>query len=203
MTFTENSIWVAKQLFDRNKVTGSAANLSFLQPHGDMVITRSGSCFGRLTPADFAVIDSEDHVLSITKPSKEWPLHRALYKARPEVRCVLHTHSVYSVLWSMLEHADPDDIIPALTPYLKMRVGKVGLVDYAPPGSQELFDLFRQAIPRSDGFILKQHGVVIGAADPLEAFYNLEELEESARIAWEVHIARQNASVKFNIHPPL
>jgi len=65
-----------------------------------------------------------------------------------------------------------------------MRLGTVGLVPYAKPGSQELFGAFAQRLHRSDGFLLANHGPVVGGTDLFSAFYNLEELEESARVAW-------------------
>jgi ribulose-5-phosphate 4-epimerase/fuculose-1-phosphate aldolase len=67
-----------------------------------------------------------------------------------------------------------------------MRLGTVGLVPYAPPGSKELFALFTEHVKDSDGYLLKNHGPVVGAKDLMSAFACIEELEESARIAWEL-----------------
>lgn len=179
---TDHAIWVAKQLFDRDRVTGSSANLSFL--FGQRVyITGSGSCFGRLGPDDFAVLDLAGNILSERKPSKEWPLHLMIYKNKSGTGAVLHTHSTYSVLWSFHEFDSENDIIPEHTPYLKMKLGTVGLIPYEKPGSEALFDTFNKRIAASDGYILKQHGPVVAGKDILDAFYSLEELEESAKIA--------------------
>ncbi len=62
------------------------------------------------------------------KPSKEYPLHAMIYRYKPEMKGVVHTHSFYSVLWSCLEHEKKTDVIPAYTPYLKMKVGTVGII---------------------------------------------------------------------------
>ena len=78
------------------------------------------------------------------------------------------------------------DIMPEHTPYLKMKLGKVGLIPYAPPGSRELFQLFEEHMEGSDGYLLQNHGPVVGAASMMDAFYAIEELEESARIAWSL-----------------
>jgi len=67
-----------------------------------------------------------------------------------------------------------------------MRLGAVGLVPYAKPGSKELFQLFEERFQDSEGYLLENHGPVVGDKDILSAFYTLEELEESARIAWEL-----------------
>ena len=79
---------------------------------------------------------------------------------------------------------DETDVIPDHTPYLKMKLGKVGLVPYEKPGSQALFDAFEQRVMDSDGYLLKQHGAVVPGKSLMDAFFCLEELEESARIAW-------------------
>lgn len=180
-----DAIWVAKVLFDRNKATGSSANLSFLHD-GKIYITGSGTSFGRLSKEDFSVMDLDGNHLEGIKASKEFPLHATFYKKRSDVGAVLHTHSFYSTLWSCLEHEDPKNVIPNYTPYLRMRLGTVGLVPYAKPGSKELFQLFEERFQDSDGYLLENHGPVVGEKDILSAFYALEELEESARIAWEL-----------------
>ncbi len=67
----------------------------------------------------------------------------------------------------------------------------VGLVPYAKPGSAELFEAFKKCVGNSDGFLLAHHGPIVGGSSMMEAFYNLEELEESARIAWELQKDKQ------------
>ena len=122
--------------------------------------------------------------LSSGKPSKEWPLHLKVYQKKPGTGAVLHTHGTYGVLWSFVPAEDETDAIPDHTPYLKMKLGKVGLIPYEKPGSQALFDAFGQRVMDSDGYLLKQHGAVVPGKNLMDAFYCLEELEESARIAW-------------------
>jgi len=179
----EQAIWVGKSLFDRNKVSGSSANMSFV--HGDVIyITRSGSCFGNLTRQDFAQIDPDGKMLDEKIPSKEFPLHIIYYKNKISTQAVIHTHSVHSTLWSMLKHNDQIDIMPTYTPYLRMKLGRIGLVEYYPPGSEDLFQAFETHIHDADGFILKNHGPILGGKTIMDAFHILEELEESAKIAW-------------------
>lgn len=181
----EQAVWAAHSLFERGKTTGSSANMSF-RHEGKIYITASGSCFGTLRAEDFAVVSMDGTPLGERKPSKEWPLHLALFEKSPEIGAVIHTHSSYSVLWSFVPGLPEQDCIPDHTPYLKMKLGTVGTVPYEKPGSQALFDAFRQRVAQSDGFLLKNHGPVVPGKDVMDAFYCLEELEESARIAWEL-----------------
>lgn len=183
-----DAVWAAKSLFERGKTSGSSANLSFLHD-GSMYITKSGSCFGTLAPDQFAVMDMNGNCLSEHKPSKEWPLHLQIYQNKPSVGAVIHTHGTYSVLWSFVPAENEDDCIPAHTPYLKMKLGRVCTVPYEQPGSKELFAAFGERVANGDGYLLKQHGAVVPGKDVIDAFYCLEELEESAHIAWELRAA--------------
>lgn len=181
----EEALWVAHSLFQRGKASGSSANLSFRL--GDKIyVTGSGTCFGRLQAYEFSVMSMAGEHLEGIRPSKEFPLHHKLYLKDSSVEAVIHTHSTYATLWSCLPHTDVTDCVPGHTPYLNMKVGTIGLVPYAQPGSEELFGLFEQALPLSDGFLLGRHGPVVAGKSMLEAFYGLEELEDSCRIAWEL-----------------
>ena len=181
----EDAIWIGKELFERGKATGSSANLSFIHK-GNIYITGSGTCFGRLTKDSFSKMTFEGEHVGGIKPSKEFPLHKIYYDKSEKVQAVLHVHSTYATLYSFLEQENTTDIVKDYTPYLKMKVGTIGLVPFAKPGSKELFDYFAKAAPYSDGFLLAQHGPVVGGVSLMDAFYGMEELEESCRISWEI-----------------
>lgn len=179
----EKACWVAHALFNRGKVTGSTSNLS-IRFEDKVYISMSGGCFGTLTPDQFSCLSMTGEHLSGPKPSKEWPLHLTVFQKSPSIGAVLHTHSLYATLWSCLPAENEADCIPNITPYLKMKLGTVGLVPYAKPGSDELFSAFRKCVDLSDGWLLKQHGPVVPGKNIMDAFYGQEELEESCQIAW-------------------
>lgn len=179
----EQAVWIAHSLFERGKTAGSTANMSFRD--GDKIyVTGSGTCFGTLKKEEFAVIDMNGNHVDGIKPSKEYPLHLSLYQEKENIGAVIHTHSFYSTIWSCLKHKNEHDCIPKYTPYLKMKLGTVGLIPYEKPGSEALFQAFRERINDSDGYLLKNHGPVVGDKSLQDAFFALEELEESARVAW-------------------
>ncbi len=183
-----DAVWSGHSLFERNKTAGSSANMSFIHD-GKMYISQSGSCFGTLTGDQFAVMTLDGTCISENKPSKEWPLHLSIYQKKPDAGAVIHAHGTYAVLWSFVPFDDENDCIPPHTPYLKMKLGSVCTIPYEKPGSQALFDAFRRRIMNGDGYLLKQHGAVVPGKDIMDAFFCLEELEESARIAWELRQA--------------
>ena len=184
----QEAVWTAHTLFDRGKTNGTSANISFLD-EGVIYISRSGSCFGLLTEADLLAVPLEAETALFTgvhKPSKELTLHRLLYQAHPEVQAVIHTHAPYATLWSCLPHENIRNVIPAYTPYLKMKLGNVVAVPYAKPGSKELFTAFKNCLGPETGYLLSHHGPIVGGKDMLHAFECLEELEQSAFIAWNL-----------------
>lgn len=181
----EQAVWIAHSLFNRNKASGSSANMSFLHD-GKIYITASGTCFGTLKTDEFSVMSIDGEHISGPKASKEFPLHQMMYQKDEKIQAVVHTHSTFATLWSCLTHENVLDCVPDITPYLKMKVGTVGLVPYAKPGSKELFAFFADCLPKSDGFLLGRHGPIVGGKNLMDAFYGLEELEESCNIAWNL-----------------
>ena len=178
----QDAVWAAHSLFERGKTSGSSANMSFLHD-GVVYITASGSCFGTLTEEDFAAVTLDGTPLNNKKASKEFTLHKHYYEKDSAVQAVIHTHGPYAVQWSCRVFERDTDVIPNYTPYLRMKVGSIALVPYAPPGSDELFAAFKAALPKGDGYLLKNHGGIIGGKSVMDAFYGIEELEESARVA--------------------
>ncbi len=183
------SVEAAHLLFMRNRTSGASANMSFLLGER-MFVTASGTCFGNLKEDDFSEISLAGEHLAGRVPSKEWPAHLAMYRYCPGVQAVIHIHGRYGVLWSIMEHLDPNDCVPEHTPYLKMRVGRAGLVEYYTPGSRELFQALKERVLacKSPAYLLKRHGALVGGTSVMDAFYNLEELEESCALAWELAV---------------
>lgn len=190
---TEQAIWIAKTLFEGGYTRGSTGNLSF-RHENHIVMSASGCCFGRLCAEDFSRLDLSGNVISGKKPSKEYPLHLQVYQKNRDAGAVIHTHGRHSVLWSCLEGLCEEDCMPEITPYLHMKLGAVGLVPYAPPGSEALFHAFEQRLGQKSGWLLKRHGAIVSGGDLLSAFYACEELEETAYILWEL---RKETGVYF------
>ena len=193
---------IAKSCFDRNMGSGTTGNLSF-KHKGYIFITAGGTCFGFLTPEDFAAVPvNENSSLSTyteaekefteaalsRKPSKELKLHQLVYtrlmRDGIENGAVIHTHATYSVLWSCIPDLDADDCVPEITPYLDMKMGPCGLIPYEKPGSPELFAAFERLAGDHYGWLLAHHGLLTGGKDLMQAFGRSEELEETCKVAW-------------------
>jgi 3-dehydro-4-phosphotetronate decarboxylase len=170
-----------RSLYDRGLTPGSSGNISVRLPDG-MLITPTNSCLGRLDPDSISKLDSLGNLIEGKSPSKEAFLHLAYYRTRSNEQAVVHLHSTHSVAVSCLREIDPDNVLPPITAYYVMRVGRLPLVPYFAPGDMQLADAVALAVRASKGALLANHGPVIGGKDLESAVYAAEELEETAKL---------------------
>ncbi|TWU45140.1 L-fuculose phosphate aldolase [Novipirellula aureliae] len=170
-----------RSLYERGLTAGSSGNISVRLPDG-ILVTPTNCCLGRLDPDEISRLDSVGNLLSGKRPSKESFLHLAYYNARSKEQAVVHLHSTWSVAVSCLADIDPENVIPPITAYFVMRVGKLPLVPFFPPGDEQLAEAVASVAKSSRGALLANHGPVIGATDLDQAVYAIEELEETAKL---------------------
>jgi ribulose-5-phosphate 4-epimerase/fuculose-1-phosphate aldolase len=174
---------LARSMFARGLTGGASGNISARLPDGRLLVSPTGRSFGRLDPARLAVIGTDGRHLDGDPPTKEMPLHGAFYETRGGAGAVVHLHSTHSVALSMLPDTDPDNMLPPLTAYGIMRLGKVVLLPYFMPGDPAMGDAIRGLAGRRSAVVLANHGPVVAGKD-LEAATNaIEELEETAKLA--------------------
>ena len=175
-----------KSLFERGLSFGSAGNLSVRLDDG-WLMTPTNVSLGRLDPAQLARLDSKGKPIAGDAPTKEAALHIAMYEARQSCGAIVHLHSTHSVAVSCLADIDPDDALPPITAYFVMRVGKLKLLPYFPPGDPALAGAIGAVAARHSAVLLANHGPVV-AGTSLEAAMNAaEELEETAKLYLLLH----------------
>lgn len=172
---------IGKSIFERGLTHGSTGNIS-VRLDGCWLITPTNSCLGRLDPARVSKLAWDGTLLDGDKPSKEAFMHLAMYEQRAEMNAVVHLHSTHSVAVSVLEDIDQDDVLPPLTAYYLMRVGRLPLVPYFPPGEKSLAEAVRSYVSRHHALLLANHGPLLGASSLDAASDAVEELEETARL---------------------
>lgn len=168
-------------LFERGLTAGSSGNLSARLADG-FLVTPTNSCLGYLEPGKLSKLDLSGAHISGDKPTKEIPLHMAFYEARPQAAGVVHLHSTYATALSCLDDVDPADTIPAITPYVVMRVGRVPLLSYTHPGSAEVKPLVLAKAAEHAAVLLANHGPVVSGKSFRDAVFAAEELEETAKL---------------------
>jgi ribulose-5-phosphate 4-epimerase/fuculose-1-phosphate aldolase len=172
---------LAKSLYDRGYGCGSSGNISVLTEAG-MIVSPTNSCMGRLDPARLSLVGRDGAHLSGDAPSKEAFLHLAMYRERPEMTAVVHLHSTHSVAVSCLADVDPEDLLPPVTAYYVMRIGRLPLVPYFPPGDRALAEAVREKAKHHHAMLLANHGPVVAGKSLENAVYAAEELEETAKL---------------------
>ncbi len=173
----------ARSLFERGLTPGSSGNISARLSDGSLLVTPTGSSMGFLDPARISHLATDMTHLSGDAPTKEVPLHSAFYDTRVTTGAVVHLHSSHAVALSMLPDTDPDNALPALTPYAVMRLGKVQLLPFFLPGDPGMGDAVRGLAGRRSAVLLANHGPVVAGKDIEAAVYAMEELEETAKLA--------------------
>jgi ribulose-5-phosphate 4-epimerase/fuculose-1-phosphate aldolase len=172
---------VARSLFDRGYSFGTAGNIS-VRAGATILVTPTGSSMGSLTADALARVDCAGTVIGDIRPSKEAHFHLAIYRARPECGGVVHLHSTYATALACLRELDMEDALPALTPYYAMRVPKLPVVPYLPPGDPALAAEVEQRAAGTPALLLRNHGAIAAGTTLAEAAALAEELEEAARL---------------------
>jgi ribulose-5-phosphate 4-epimerase/fuculose-1-phosphate aldolase len=173
---------VGASLFRRGLTFGSTGNISVRLPDGGWLMTPTNASLGELDPARLCRLDADGRVVAGDKPTKEAFLHRVMYAARTDARAVVHLHSTHSVAVSCLHGLDHADCLPPLTAYYVMRVGRLPLVPYDPPGDESLAQAVAAVAGEHHAVLLSNHGPLVAGSSLENAMYATEELEETARI---------------------
>lgn len=173
---------VGKSLFDRGLTSGSTGNISVRLDDGSTLMTPTNASLGNLDPATLSLLDADGNHVTGDKPTKEAFLHRCMYCEREGANAVVHLHSTHSVAVSILANIDSTDVLPPLTAYYVMRVGKLPLVPYFPPGDFDLARAVAAAAGENHALLLANHGPVVAGTTLAEAQFAIEELEETAKL---------------------
>lgn len=173
---------MAKSLYDRGLTFGSTGNISVRLDDGGWLMTPTNASMGDLDPARLSRLDATGALIDGDPATKESFLHTTLYDHRPDARAVVHLHSTHSVAVSALAEVDPADVLPPITAYYIMRVGRLPLVPYFPPGDKALADAVGQLAGKHHAVLLANHGPVVAGTSLENAVYATEELEETAKL---------------------
>ena len=168
-------------IFARGLTAGSSGNISVRLEDG-WLMTPTNVSLGRLDPARLAKLDASGRCVDGDAPTKESFLHRVMYEERPSSRAVVHLHSTHSVAVSCLADTDPADVLPPITAYYIMRVGRLPLVPYFPPGDTTLAEAVRPLAGKHHAVLLANHGPIVAGTNLDAAANAIEELEETAKL---------------------
>ena len=181
---------VGRSLFERGYVHATAGNISVkLEDEPGFLITPTDACLGFLEPARLAWVGPDGAQRGGDPASKTLALHRRIYGADADARCVIHTHSTHLVALTLAGVWRTDAVLPPITPYVVMKVGHVPLIPYRRPGDPATADAVAAAIVAARSadrpiraVLLDRLGPNVWHRTPAQAMATLEELEETARV---------------------
>jgi len=173
---------VGASLFSRGLTFGSTGNISVRLDDGGWLMTPTNASLGALDPVRLSRLDPQGRLIAGEPSTKESFLHLAMYEQRRDCRAVVHLHSTHSVAVSILDGVDPTDVLPPLTAYFVMRVGRLPLVPYFAPGDKALAKAVGALAGQHHAVLLANHGPVVAGSSLANAQYAAEELEETAKL---------------------
>jgi L-fuculose-phosphate aldolase len=172
-------VLIIGRIYKYGMTTTSGGNLSILDPNGDIWITPGGIDKGTLTRKDIIQVRPDGTIIGIHKPSVELPFHQQIYKARLDIKAIVHAHPPALVAFSIARKVPDISLIPNVS----MICGGIGVAAYDVPGSAKLGEkiasVFKQG---ASTIIMDNHGTVIGASDLFKAFMAFETLDFCARL---------------------
>lgn len=167
-----------ERIYRYRMTTTSGGNLSIREDSGDIWITPARVDKGSLTRNDIVCVKPDGSVEGPHPASSEFPFHRAIYEARPDIRAIIHAHPVALVAFSICRQT-PDT---RLFHQAHSVCGQTGFAPYALPGSEQLGSNIAETFNAGcDSVILENHGVVVGGESLSHAFQRFEAFEFAAK----------------------
>ena len=176
---------VGKRMYDRGFVASNDGNISARIDSEKILITPTGVSKGFMKPDDLIIVDMEGKLLSGNKKqSSESNMHLQVYKNRPDVNSVCHSHPPYATGFAVA--GIPMDAM--VLPEVIITLGIIPVVEYGTTGSEELYGAISKYVKDYDAFLLANHGAMSVGNSVLNAYNKMETIEHSAKIQF---IARQ------------
>jgi L-ribulose-5-phosphate 4-epimerase len=162
-----------------NLVTWTSGNISGRDPESGLVVIKpSGVRYSELTPENMVVVNLEGQVVEGSlKPSSDTFAHVYLYRHRPDVHGVVHTHSTFATAWAAVGRPIP----PVLTAICDEFGGPIPVGVYAKIGGDEIGQEILRSIGSSPAILMKNHGVFTIGKTPEAAVKAAVMVEDVAR----------------------
>lgn len=184
----EAIVEIGHKLLEEKLAHDQQGNISLYdREKGLMAITPSGIDYQIRKAEDICVMDLQGNILEGEKaPTTELALHTILYRSRPDINAVIHTHPLHVCVFSVLGEPIPQVLAEATMGFS----GSVPLAPYASPGTQKLADMALMAMePDKKACILANHGLVTAAADLKKALQMSIAIEDAAYIVLMARMA--------------
>jgi L-fuculose-phosphate aldolase len=178
-TFRAEIVAIGRRLYEDRLIVAGDGNLSIRLDEQHILTTPSGMCKGMLAPDDLVIVDLAGNVVEgLRKPSSELKMHLAAYRARPDVRAVVHAHPPTAVACTLAGVG----LDARLLPELVLTLGEVPTAPYALTGTNEVPESIAPLLPNHNAMLLSHHGALTLGATLWEAFMRMEQVEHGAKV---------------------
>ena len=163
---------------------GTSGNLSVRLDAQRLLLTPTGISKGLIKSADMVIADMDGRLLAGTrKVTSEISMHLAIYRQRPDVGAVVHSHPPVATAFACSGRG----LNEVLCQEAVMTVGTVPLALYATTGTAEVAASMLPFVGSHDAILLENHGLVSYGSNLLEAFMKMETVEHVAQVALVAH----------------
>ncbi len=182
LEFRKEVVNGAKKIYEKGLNDNNEGNISVrFGRKEEIFITPTANQYDSLMVDQITHIDFEGNVIGKGKiPSTETKLHIALYKARPKVKCVIHTHSPYATMLSIVRKPIPI-IMEEQVVFLG---GSIDLAPYGEAHTEKVGEVALKALNKKNGALLSNHGVIVCGKSVVNAIKYAELVEKLAKIYW-------------------
>lgn len=176
-------IEIGKRLYSRNLTIGTSGNISVKTEDG-IYITASGTCLSDLKEDEIVLIDFAGNEITCGKASSEKMLHAEIYKLRPDVEAIIHTHPEYLTSFAACHKKLDEPIMSENILYFE----DIPVAEYAMPSSKELVSNTVKHLKNRDVVMMANHGAISIAKDLEQAFVKMETAEYYAKVTLNTKI---------------
>ena len=178
----EAIIQTGQILYKSGLMVSNDGNISARMADGNILITPSGVNKGRISTDDLLVISLDGNIIKpaanpALKPTSEQPMHLEIYRQRPDVRAVIHTHLIFANALAISYGKVRMDVIPEAA----IAFGDVPVTDFALPSSIQNAEAIRDLIKKHDVMLIRNHGSLAVGKNLDQALINTERLEHVSK----------------------
>ncbi|HVS33328.1 MAG TPA: class II aldolase/adducin family protein [Thermoanaerobaculia bacterium] len=174
-------VWThARKMWEAGLVTGSAGNVSRRAGEGHIAITPTSVAYDVLSPEQIVIVELESGraVETSVAPSYELPMHLVVYRRRPDISAIVHTHAPFVTTLSVLRRPLP----PVIDEMIVLFGGTIPVTGYALTGTADVGENVVNALGDGGAVILASHGNVCVAGDLPRALHLAMAMEAGARV---------------------
>ncbi|MEM3404378.1 MAG: class II aldolase/adducin family protein [Nitrososphaeria archaeon] len=168
-----------KELVSQNILFAKGGNLSAKCGKDQLVVTASGKDYSVVKEEDLIVVDYQGKVIEgERKPSSELPLHLAIYKKRPDVNAIIHTHAIWPYVLSVTHQSLP----PISDEFTILLGGEIKVSKYEFPGTDKLAESVVESLGMNNASLIANHGCVTVGRTVEEALENMVVLANFSKV---------------------